>query len=69
MSEKNKKNFELEIKDESLSFPFILIRQLLDSNYVIKQDDETNARFCILSETELDLMDSDDICRKLLKKE
>jgi len=67
----SQKNFQEKFRkttDEKITYPFILIKQDSSASLLIKQDDH-NHKLCILSDKKLEIMDSDYICRILLKNE
>lgn len=68
LSQKNSQDKYRKEAEDKITYPFILIKQDSSASLLIKQDDN-NRKLCILSDKKLEIMDSDYICRVLLKNE
>ena len=64
----NKYDVKRKLCLEKLGFPFTLIKNNHDSNFVIKQD-HLNTRLCIFSDKPYDIIYEDQIIKMFLKEE
>jgi len=59
-----------QLAEKILTYPFILIKQESAASFVIDRNNNNNHhKLSIISDKQLEIMDSDNICKSLIKNE